>query len=127
MNPNLLCESCFEAELPQCSGNIKVNADLTPSTSYITTLTSNKGIKYIENITTDVNGSFEIDVDLLPKGLLIPNTGKFLLTLRSMPSNCDSIDMNFCVDGIKKPFKCLLFSITNTIYKPGLNFIGCSC
>ena len=127
MNPDLLCEKCFEAELPQCSGDIKVNANLSPSTAYLYTLVSPKGNKYIRAFVSDINGSFTIDVDNLPKGLFIPTKSKFMLTVKSSLNDCEPQDMKFCIDTIETPFKCVLFSIVNTSNEPIINFIGCTC
>lgn len=122
---NNICRDCFEATIPSCANTINVVANLEPNTQYSLSILTALNKVYGNTITTDSNGNFSLDLSILPVGYSIPQSGLFILSVKKDALQCGNDTMQFCLDGIKKPFTCIAFSFIDT--QIPINQIGCIC
>ncbi len=106
----MACSTCYEVMIPECPGDITVKAQLEPSSTFFVTITDKFGTKYTQEVESDADGSFVIDVSLLPAGIFNRHAGNFTIEVRATLSNCDLEDMTFCIDSIETVFTCIIMS-----------------
>src|SRR5690349_17535069 len=112
------CTCCFTDTLAKCEDTIQVNAMLQPSTAYRWVITDKFQNKYQGNITTDVNGFFEIDVEDLPSGLLNQYNGTLSLQVFAGLGACSP--EKFKIAGVHD---CIQFEISGGTFEK--NNLGC--
>lgn len=95
------CHCCFTDFLAVCPNEIRVYAQLQPTTMYTWVITDKFGKQWSDEFTTDVNGFFTIAVTDLPAGLLTEFSGHFKLTI--LDQDCKPIKFKIaseydCID-----------------------------
>jgi hypothetical protein len=125
MRSTELCSQCFEAVVPSCAQSIKVIANLDATTIYNVNIKTVLDKIYVAEITTDIDGSFTFDTNILPKGFNISQSGVFQMWVKKDIEQCGSDTMQFCIDSVLKPFECVLFNFIDTNLP--INQIGCVC
>lgn len=83
------CSACFNDFLIKCPESVKVNAPLTPSSTYRWNITDKFNHVYEGEFTTDEDGLWEIPVEDLPDGLLTEYSGEFKLTV--LDNSCSPV------------------------------------
>ena len=99
------CQSCYAASFILCSGNTSISAGLDPATVYYIWIEDKFGNFYLQQVTTDGSGSFEIDFTVFPEGLFTQYAGYFTLTVSA--SSAFSTDETLTINGTD--YNCIVF------------------
>lgn len=119
-----LCTPCFKDYISCGLTQILVAGTLDASAAYIWIITTPMDAKYSDEVTTDTNGNFIIQVSSLPDGLLNPYAGEFTLTVVANDAyQCNSSTWNdtaYC-----DSYDCISFEVRNGDHVK--NTLGCPC
>ena len=102
----LNCDSCYSLEYEYCS-SISVSAGLTPDDVFFLHIIDKFENKYTQSVTVLEDGSFDVDLTVLPEGYFNPWAGVFEAYISEtedgepMPMTIESVEYN-----------CLLITIT---------------
>jgi len=77
----MACTDYIAVDVPDCISPIIVRADLTPATAYAYRVTGDSLAVYWNSMTTDVDGSFEIDISLFPDEYFNRFSGLYTLSV----------------------------------------------
>lgn len=111
------CCTCFKDFLAQCPDEIRVYAQLQPTTMYTWVITDKFGKQYSDGFTTDEDGFWTIPVADLPAGLLTEYSGHFKLEV--LDQDCKPIKFKVATE-----YNCIDFTVVGgTRVKDNL---GCS-
>jgi hypothetical protein len=120
----MACEPCYSDYISCGNETLLVAGTLPADSDYIWILTAPNGAKYSDEVTTDANGNFEIDVSTLPEGLLNPYAGLFTLEVVANDAyQCNEITWNdsaYC-----DSYTCISFDVRNGDHVK--NTLGCPC
>lgn len=73
----MTCHNCFSDFIVQCPDEIRVYAQLQPTTMYTWVITDKFDHQWSHEFTTDADGFWIIPIDQLPAGLLTQYSGHF--------------------------------------------------
>ena len=80
MNDCLDCDSCLEIEGVACYAILSITAGLTPDTDYSIFITDRHGNQFRQEVTTDEDGDFTLDLTAFDEGMFTENSGTYTLT-----------------------------------------------
>lgn len=73
-NPLTICEGAYELTLTACEGNYIIPSGLTPISNYYFVIESNRGKRYRQAVSTNVNGDVQLwaNAPEFPEGFFTP-------------------------------------------------------
>ena len=89
------CTTCYSLTLPACEDSITIPSDLTPGTYYVW-VEDRFAIKYVQEVTVGVGGSFTMDVTGFPAGMFTANSGHYIFTIST--SETEDTQETFTID-----------------------------
>jgi hypothetical protein len=98
------CCECFTDFIARCPEEIRVYAQLQPTTMYTWVITDKFGSQYSGDFTTDSDGFWFIPVEDLPAGLLTEHSGDFTLTV--LDQACKPIKFK-----VAQEYNCINFNV----------------
>lgn len=110
------CDCCFTDFIAKCETEIRVYAQLEPTTDYTWVIKDKFNKEYSDTFTTDADGFWSIAIDQLPPGLLTEYSGQFTLTV--MDEGCKPVRMK-----IAQQYTCIDFTVKGGTYEK--NNLGC--
>jgi hypothetical protein len=110
INPLSICEGGYDVTLTACENSYVIPAGLTPSTNYYFSIETNRGKRYVQAVSTNVDGDVYLwsAAPEFPVGFFTPEM--FTYTCKAYTDNDLTNQVNFTIDNI----------VYNTI---NLNFI----
>jgi len=120
-----LCPSCYEITLSDCLDKIILDAGLTPATEYFTRITDKFGNKYNEAITSEADGTLQMDLTMYPTGMFTAHAGVFNLEIFEAAENCEPLTVTLC----DAEYNCIQMSFEkiNTSAELTEQTIPCGC
>lgn len=100
----LNCDSCLELSYEFCSP-ISVQTDLTPANIFFLNIIDKFNNRYVQEVTINLDGTFDIDMTLLPENYFNPYGGKFEIYLSTTDEGLDYIEF-------KPSYNCAIITIT---------------
>lgn len=104
----MACTPCYIKRIDNCAESVTIDGQLEPNTVYTWVITDRFGHEWSYNITTDADGSFEIDLTdpMFPAGLF-NQFAALTLQVFLYADRCEPATMIFC----ETEFNCLTFSV----------------
>lgn len=104
----MACTPCFTKRIDNCAESVTIDGQLLPNTVYTWVITDRFGHEWSYNITTDADGSFEIDLTdpMFPAGLF-NQFAALTLQVFLYADRCEPATMIFC----DTEYNCLTFSV----------------
>lgn len=122
------CQNCYEVRIPECPSSLTVLAQLDVNSDFVVTITDKFNKRFTQEVTTDSNGSFEIDLTDIPAGTFNRHAGNFRIEVFLAENNtCDPELLQFCCDGVVKDFHCVVMSFFQSDLGSLETEIGCPC
>ncbi len=92
------CSPCYTATVAECAGEITLAVQLNPNTTYWCRLTDKFGNRLLQQIQTDEDGSFTLDLQEPGPERFMAASGSYLLQVYQQSNSCTAELLNFCGD-----------------------------
>lgn len=102
----LSCDSCYEITKEYCE-DININPGLVSGSVYYLQIVDKFGKRRTQEITINVDGSFDIDTSVLPDNYFNPHAGKFELYLSNESEGESRANLTF----LDQVYSCIILSI----------------
>ena len=122
-----LCESCFEATLPECTNEIKIGG-FKPNQALILYVENFHGKKNARDLTADGSGVITLDYNQFGKAFFGRDNSPYVFSFRENLTACNALSFKQCIDGKSRMFTCLLIDFVK-VNDPAKfpNTINCQC
>ena len=122
------CDTCYIVEIPECPENITVKAQLEANEQYFIVITDKFGKRYSQEVETDSEGSFTLDLSDIPAGTFNRHAGSFTIeAFLEENSTCEPELMQFCCEGVVSDYRCVSMSFFQSDLGSLETVIGCDC
>lgn len=106
-----ICQSCYAVSFETCTANTSISAGLDINTVYYLWVEDKFSNFYLQQVTTNGAGNFQIDFSAFPDGLFTEYAGYFTLTVST--SSAFSTDETLTFNGTD--YNCILFDFKKVI------------
>lgn len=89
------CTTCYPLTLPDCPDSFDLETDLGAGTYYVW-VKDRFAVKYVQQVTVGVGGSFTVDATAFPAGMFTANSGHYIFTIST--SETEDTQETFTID-----------------------------
>lgn len=94
------CSPCYTATAAECTGQLTLAVQLNPNEAYWCRLTDKFGNRLLQQVQTDEEGSFTLNLETLGKGRFLASSGTYLIEVLQHSNSCNPLLLNFCGQGL---------------------------
>lgn len=98
------CDSCYVTSIAWCTDPHFITG-LQHAHPYRVYIENHFGQVYYQNVTTDSDGNFTLDISLFPDEFFNPSSGNFILTVKTLQG--DDTDIVYGYQG----YPCIVFDV----------------